>query len=40
MLRDEDPVHWTKDSSYGNSEMVTRYDDVKEYLRTPEKFSS
>jgi cholest-4-en-3-one 26-monooxygenase len=41
ILRDEDPVHWTEDTRYGKSYWaITRYDHVKEYLLTPEKFSS
>jgi len=41
LLRDEDPIHWTEDRSYGkNYWAVTRYDDVKEYLLDPSRFSS
>lgn len=40
-LRDEDPVHWVEDSDYGKDYWtVTRYDDVKEYLESPDKLSS
>ncbi|NKX56557.1 cytochrome P450 [Arthrobacter mobilis] len=40
-LRDEDPVHWTEDSSYGkNYWAITRYEDVKDYLLNPQRFSS
>lgn len=40
-LRDEDPVHWTHDRNYGKDYWaLTRYDDVKEYLNSPDKFSS
>lgn len=41
LLRDEDPVHWAEDGSYGKSYWaVTRYDDVREYLLSPRKLSS
>jgi cholest-4-en-3-one 26-monooxygenase len=41
ILRDEDPVHWAEDTSYGKSYWaVTRHEDVKEYLLSPQKLSS
>ena len=40
-LRDEDPVHWTQDTSYGKDYWaVTRYDDVKAALQDDRLFSS
>jgi cholest-4-en-3-one 26-monooxygenase len=41
MLRDEDPVHLSEDTHYGHPYwFVTRYDDIKELLFDPTRFSS
>lgn len=41
LLRDEDPVHWTEDTSYGRDYWaLTRYEHVDEYLLDPSRFSS
>lgn len=40
-LRDEDPVHFAHDTRFGKDYWVlSRYEDIKEYLLAPEKFSS
>lgn len=40
-MRDEDPVRMVRDESYGKDYWaVTRYDDVCEYLVSPQDFSS
>ncbi|MFJ3780010.1 cytochrome P450 [Streptomyces sp. NPDC090075] len=40
-LRDEDPVHWAVDERFGRSYWVlSRYDDVKDYLLDHGQFSS
>jgi len=40
-LRDEDPIHWAQDEHYGRPYwVVTRYDDVKDYLQNWTQLSS
>ncbi|MFF8316492.1 cytochrome P450 [Streptomyces bobili] len=40
-LRDEDPVHWAQDERFGrNYWVLSRYDDVKDYLLDHGRFSS
>ncbi|MET0886214.1 MAG: cytochrome P450 [Mycetocola sp.] len=40
-LRDDDPVHWTKDDRFGRHYWsITRYDDVKAYLLDHDRLSS
>lgn len=41
IMRDEDPVHWTKDTRYGKDYWaITRYDDMKAVLQDDRLFSS
>ena len=40
-LRDEDPVHWTEDDSYGKHHWtISRYDDVKQFLSNHAQLSN
>lgn len=40
-LRDEDPIHWTEDDSYGKHHWtISRYDDVKQFLTNHEQLSN
>lgn len=40
-LRDEDPVHWTRDDAYGRHYWyLTRYSDIREYFLDPVHFSN
>ncbi|MER7684883.1 cytochrome P450 [Streptomyces sp. NPDC097610] len=40
-LRDEDPVHWAQDERFGrNYWVLSRYDDVKNYLLDHGRFSN